>query len=165
MGKIYTKKGDEGMTKNFKGEEFSKSDTYTCVVGEIDELQSSIQFCKILNKGDQKLYGQLERIYLDLWRLAGEIAKYSEGDIDRLRVEQLERNIDDYCRAPPEKFEQFRKMNACWLNEARVRARRLERTLVKFDFEERLENRKILAYVNRLSDYFFAAAWSKENES
>ena len=42
MPKIYTKNGDNGITRLYDGTELLKSNTICCVIGEIDELSSRI---------------------------------------------------------------------------------------------------------------------------
>ena len=48
MRKIYTKRGDEGFTKDYSGKKISKDDIKIIIAGKIDSLQSAIDLA-ILN--------------------------------------------------------------------------------------------------------------------
>ncbi len=154
---IYTKIGDKGKTKTFKGCCVNKYDPEPCVCGKVDEVQAAINFVLAeLKNTDTK--EELEEIQKDLWQLAGEVSGMpAKIDFDK-RTAELEISINAFGE-PPKGFVQFRDTLSCWLNECRVRTRDLEREMNKY--AETLHIRpEVLKYTNRLSDYFFMAGYA-----
>jgi cob(I)alamin adenosyltransferase len=140
---VTTKTGDKGQTTCGK-KRVDKDSLLVEVVGTIDELQSILE-----------LIGGEEKIVDDLYQLMGKIGCESEIDIGE-KVLFLEKEIEKMEKELPElnKFLNFKNEGALKLNWARTVARRLERNIVKFSKQEKMDD-EILKYFNRLSDYLF----------
>ena len=96
-----------------------------------------------------------------LWQMGGEISQQKPGGIvknpiEEEDVEDLEKAIDLF-NLRLNSFQRFRNLIAIDINEARVRTRKLERTLTQYLKEFRIRP-EVYRYINRLSDYFFALA-------
>ena len=68
--KLYTKKGDSGMTSLMNDVQVSKTDDRIELLGTIDELSSNIGLAKILVPEDvkkelQQLYANLAKFHID----------------------------------------------------------------------------------------------------
>ena len=167
--KIYTKKGDNGYTKNMSGDTLWKGDMDIEAMGQFDELMAQVD--KILaileheymsgftEEDSLEEHDFLKNIRDTLWMTSADIStsknkvKLQSGSlIDENKIEQLEKYIDA-CELYIDKFISFRNLLAVEVNEARVRTRRLERTLCMINPSD-----EIKSYINRLSDFFFAMA-------
>jgi cob(I)alamin adenosyltransferase len=156
MDKLYTRKGDSGMTKDFSGKEIQKDDLLMHINGKIDSMQSALDM-SILLCGEVKYKEVLKEVQKKMWQVAGEIAN-CPGDcliwpVVKKDLVELEVFIDSLGE-PPNKFVRFENEKAIWYNECRVRCRDLERDLVKLLREGKLRE-EIFRYVNRLSSLFF----------
>ncbi len=155
MGKIYTKKGDDGTTGNLR-RRMSKSDQLAVTLGTIDELNSWIGYCRQVVT-DKQVQAVLERMQDNLMTissgLAGSRLKISSGEVTR-----LERMIDKYSEKLPTITNFIYPMGPVHI--ARTVARRAEREVVKTAEAKKVTWR----YLNRLSDALFVIA-RKENLS
>ena len=158
--KIYTRRGDSGMTTTLSGSRCSKSDLLIWLMGSIDELQTAIdRVVAQLKRSPHR--ARLERIQHILWQLAGELSQQGTGGLvkDPLYAhdtEELERWIDE-AGLDLKGFVRFSSLLSADVSEARVRARRFERILSAY--ARRVDVRpEVSAYANRLGDYFFALA-------
>lgn len=173
--KIYTKKGDNGYTKNLSGETVWKADMDIEVIGQIDELMAQIDlilanlenyYMTDFGEDDSlEEYDLLKKIRNTLWMTSAEISttnnKFdikSGSMVDDNKTKELEEYIDK-CDLNIKNFISFRNLLAVEVNEARVRARKLERTLCMISPRE-----EIKSYMNRLSDFFFAMAVTIEKQ-
>ncbi len=174
--KIYTKKGDRGKTSLFSGEEVSKSHARIEAYGDLDELNSVIgALVASLPAEPCAELRTLNSIQADLLNLGTWLAMSpsSSGQISKLepfapeRIRFLEESIDRLQRMLPELHEFILPgghTSSAWAHIARTVCRRVERRVVALREEEgsrgtdsaSLENG--LAYLNRLSDYFFMMA-------
>ena len=160
--KIYTRKGDEGFTKTLAGERIKKNSSVIIANGKIDSLQASLDQAKFTCK-DKQIRIAIDSIQEKLWQTGGEISFARVGGpvkspVEEKNVVQLEKWIDQLTDG--KNFRHFIRFNtpaAIALNEARVRCREAEIALVPL-----LEGNKIrpvvFKYINRLSDYIYAAA-------
>lgn len=160
--KIYTKKGDTGLTRTFHGIRVSKASCLTELHGSIDSLQAQIDAIKVIASIDETSHTELDIIQTKLWQLAGEI---SCGTIDHELIinpivssdtEYLEKAIDNR-NIVITTFQRFHTLDSCTINEARVRCRELERKLVSYH-EKTPQRNEVLSFINRLSDYLFILA-------
>ncbi|MFH1589958.1 MAG: ATP:cob(I)alamin adenosyltransferase [archaeon] len=168
---IYTRFGDSGKTKTLDGKIVPKDCCLIEVNGDIDSLQTSLDKIGSFMNYNNLLTNEQDRIYQVqtlLWQLGGEISQQSIGGfvtrpINDSDVEDLENAIESFGLTISE-FQRFKSMFAIEVNEARVRTRKLERTLTQYlnDMEIR---EVVYRYVNRLSDYFFALAVKIEQEN
>lgn len=135
---ITTKNGDEGMSEYF-GKKVRKDGKILEALGNLDELQAVLG-----------LVG-LEKIQKDIYEIMGR--KEVEGKIERLEklIEKFENEV-----SVPKKFTIFKNERAIELNWVRTIVRRAERKSMVF------KNKKILIYLNRLSDFIYLMALKEE---
>lgn len=162
--KIYTKQGDKGETQLI-GKRVPKTNSRVEAYGTIDELNSCIGVA-ILHLTDEKLRDMREEllaIQQELFDTGGDLANVTskkEWSLSVKAVERLETRIDEYWAEAPE----LRKFilpggepAAAHLHMCRTVARRAERLTSAIADEYALPE-TALPYLNRLSDFFFAAA-------
>lgn len=173
--KITTKTGDKGETSLFGGRRVSKAAGIIVLVGELDELQAVVGWCRV-EAGER--VGALERVVDDLYRIMsvvgfefkcpGNIRAIDESDVEFLEKEmgKYEKEVGDLAKfVRPGGASEL----AARLHIARTVCRRVERGMVEITSgmgEERSTMEKILKYLNRLSDFLFvlaqgASAWNK----
>ncbi|MBT2574747.1 cob(I)yrinic acid a,c-diamide adenosyltransferase [Bacillus sp. ISL-51] len=163
--RLYTKTGDKGQT-SLIGKRADKDCLRVESYGTIDELNSFVglalaELSGCTDCGD--LEAELQNIQHELFDCGGDLATVTEHKEYKLKDESvsfLETCIDRYtAEAPP--LEKFilpgGHKAAAQLHIARTITRRAERIVVKLRKTENI-NEAVLRYLNRLSDYFFAAA-------
>lgn len=168
--KIYTKTGDAGQTSLASGQRVSKTDARLEAYGTADELNA---FVGLLRSGltAPKDDEWLAWIQHKLFNLGAALAEAKGDWIAETDVEQLERWIDEMQKdLPPLRgfvlpagSEQVSYCHVC-----RTVTRRLERNLVGLTVANGAsahsdkctidENRVLLRFVNRLSDFWFVFA-------
>lgn len=162
--KLYTKRGDQGMTQLVGGIKVSKDDRQVIAYGMMDELNAWIGYTVTCCDGQETLFiKELQEIQQCLFDAGHDLATPSNRPayiFDEKNVAWLEKRIDFYSAHSPE-IRQFilpgGSRMAAVLHIARTVTRRLERQIVALQNETSI-NKAVLQYVNRLSDYFFAAA-------
>ena len=168
LSKIYTKKGDTGTTQLATGGTIFKHELRLRAYGEIDELNCVVGDL-VVTAGDRGFaeiqLKRLARVQQELFDVGGElsfpgddaIAHYSSSYIRRAAIDQLETEMDEILAALPG-LANFvlpgghvvnTKAHVC-----RAVCRRAERAMVELHQHEPLRA-EILAYINRLSDWFF----------
>ncbi|HDX9576762.1 TPA: cob(I)yrinic acid a,c-diamide adenosyltransferase [Bacillus pseudomycoides] len=162
--KLYTKTGDKGQTSVIGGR-VDKDDLRVEAYGALDEANSFIGHAMTLLQGEvfQDIYRELEKIQHELFDCGGDLAvvkKKIPYKVTEDIITFLENRIDVYVReAPP--LERFilpgGSEGAAILHIARTVTRRAERCIVSLKKQDEM-NEHVLQYVNRLSDYLFAAA-------
>ena len=160
--KLYTKTGDKGKTSLYDGSRTGKDELIFDVLGNLDELNCNIGMlwcyeCKIF----------FRIIQYNLTNIASNIAtpkknknlvEISDGDI-----KTIEQKIDNLQQRAPILKEfvlpGINKSNS-QAHICRTLTRRLERSLYKLWNGKEIsgQEKNILIYINRLSDYFFACA-------
>ncbi|AOM82766.1 cob(I)yrinic acid a,c-diamide adenosyltransferase [Salisediminibacterium beveridgei] len=161
--KIYTKSGDEGDT-HLIGKKVKKSNERVEAYGTVDELNSLIGVTLTsIPDGCEDMKEDLQKIQHELFDLGADLANVTTRENYYIQNEftiYLENRIDYYWEeAPP--LEQFilpgGHTAAAYLHQCRTVARRAERRIV--DISEEVQTpAEAIVYMNRLSDYFFAAA-------
>lgn len=163
--KIYTKTGDAGKT-GLIGGRAAKDDIRVEVYGTVDELNSFVG--KAMTELDEETYADilndLHAIQHELFDCGGDLANVMKEPQFKLTEEPitvLENRIDALVEeAPP--LEKFVLPGgtpaAATLHIARTVTRRAERQMVTLTTEVEGVNVVVQKYLNRLSDYFFAAA-------
>lgn len=171
LNKIYTRTGDDGTTGLVDGSRRAKHDLRMEAIGEVDELNSAVGFAALALEADRA--APLKRIQNDLFDLGADLAT-PLGDIGGadftpsemvLRVvpaqpARLEAEIDALnAQLPP--LTSFilpgGSEGAARVHLARAITRRAERAATALAASEPV-NPSALAYLNRLSDYFFVLA-------
>ncbi|GEK27897.1 cob(I)yrinic acid a,c-diamide adenosyltransferase [Furfurilactobacillus siliginis] len=168
MVKIYTKTGDHGQTRIIGKKIVDKNDPRVNAYGTVDELNSWIGFIiSGLNDKTNVLYDELTEIQqllfdagTDLATLKGDTRHEYIFNNDGTATGWLEKKIDDYTAVAPQ-VQKFilpgGTQTASALHYARTVTRRAEREIVALQSLDDI-NPDVLIFINRLSDYFFAAA-------
>ncbi|WP_338471479.1 cob(I)yrinic acid a,c-diamide adenosyltransferase [Niallia sp. XMNu-256] len=163
--KIYTRTGDKGQTSIIGGR-VDKDHIRVDAYGTIDEANGFVGQAVTQLQPDlfQDLLDDLEKIQHELFDCGGDLANVTKKHIPKLTEEAityLEERIDAYTTEAPE-LEKFilpgGSPAAATLHIARTVTRRAERLVVTLMKEEAQLSALPLQYLNRLSDYFFAAA-------
>jgi cob(I)alamin adenosyltransferase len=169
LNRIYTRKGDDGSTALVTGERLKKSDPRVEAYGTVDETNSIVGIARLHTAGLPELDAMLARIQNDLFDLGADLATPPKAELkwEPLRVvasqvERLEAEID-LLNADLEPLKSFvlpgGTAAAAHLHLARTVSRRAERLMVAMTADDpQAASRECLAYVNRLSDFFFVAA-------
>jgi len=164
--KIYTRKGDTGMTGVFGGKRESKDSARIECNGVLDEANSTIGLLRVKLGYDHEWQPNLHRIQKDLMNMMSHLARPS----DSKKVNQNPEPIDgsNFCEQWIDEMESAMSSPSDYFllpggNEVsalchlcRTQIRRGERrliTLLKEDPDSVPEY--IIAYINRLSDLFF----------
>src|SRR5699024_6377690 len=163
--KIYTRTGDKGETAIIGGR-VGKDDIRVEAYGTVDELNGFVG--KTITELDKDIFSDvlddLVQIQHELFDCGGDLASISKKRKNKLKEEMvtyLEEKIDVYSKETPE-IERFILLGgtkpAATVHIARTIARRAERLIVVLMKQDNTLPSVILQYLNRLSDYFFAAA-------
>ena len=160
--KIYTKKGDKGHTSLMDGEIVKKHNLSVDAYGTIDELNSFIGLLKDYLT-DNKIKVILNNVQLNLFSIGSILAagknniKSSKVKIDKKDVLDLESHIDKLNEDLPE-LKNFiipgGLKTSSYSHVCRSICRRAERKISELNKDVSVDS-NILAYVNRLSDFFF----------
>ena len=150
---VVTKTGDGGMTGYFENR-ISKASELIEAVGSLDELQAVCGFVK------------LEKIQKDLHLIMGLFGQEGGDNILEIRIKEMEKEIEKMEKKilVPKRFLIFKKAKAVKLNWVRTIARRAERLAVKLETRRGKQDKNILIYLNRLSDYIYLLALKEENK-
>ncbi|MDF9415679.1 cob(I)yrinic acid a,c-diamide adenosyltransferase [Bacillus altitudinis] len=164
--KLYTKTGDQGQT-GLIGGRADKDDARVEAYGTLDEANSLIGLAhaNLRQHGElfQDILSELMVIQHELFDCGGDLAAVKppkEGKLKEDSVTVLEERMDVYVEeaAPLTKFIlPGGQEGAALLHVARTVVRRAERHIVTLAKQEEIPA-VTLTYVNRLSDYLFAAA-------
>lgn len=151
---IYTKTGDEGTT-TILGNKVSKNDHLIEAIGSLDEFNSIIGIVKCFIKKDAILLGRIEEIQINLMVIGSELGSLKPNkNISEKNVLRLEDSIDKFEKLIPE-LKNFILPGGTELSSylfySRSMCRNLERKLIYLT----IENKFILQYINRLSDFLF----------
>jgi cob(I)alamin adenosyltransferase len=169
LNRIYTRKGDDGSTALVTGERLPKSAPRVAAYGTVDETNSVVGLARLHTAELPILDAMLARIQNDLFDLGADLAtppdaetKWEPLRVVQAQVERLEREIDS-LNADLEPLKSFvlpgGSPAAAHLHLARTVSRRAERLMVEMIAEDpSAVSAEALAYVNRLSDFFFVAA-------
>ncbi|RKP53956.1 cob(I)yrinic acid a,c-diamide adenosyltransferase [Cohnella endophytica] len=167
--KIYTRTGDEGKTSVIGGGRVTKDDARVEAYGTIDELNCFVgQAVSVISReavGEWvDMLQQLLLIQHELFDCGSDLS-YAVPESEKMKVkpemtERLESWIDAYeAETPP--IARFilpgGSEQAALLHVCRTVCRRAERRVVTLAAEQACPD-EVRKYLNRLSDYFFAAA-------
>lgn len=163
--RIYTRTGDKGQTSIIGGR-VDKDDIRVEAYGTVDEANCFVgQAVTQLDKTTFKdIIEDLEKIQHELFDCGGDLANVTKKRPVKLTndaITYLETRIDQLIAEAPE-LERFilpgGSPAAATLHIARTVTRRAERQIVKLMKQDSTVAELPLQYMNRLSDYFFAAA-------
>ena len=163
--KIYTRKGDKGLTSLIGGKRVPKHNLRIEAYGTVDELNSVTGMLRD-RKECKKHMSALLKIQDRLFTVESLLAAVSEKSAARLPglrdkdIADLESEIDRLNDNLPD-LKNFILPGGhpavSWAQIARTVCRRAERTITKIAVHENIDE-IILRYMNRLSDYFFILA-------
>lgn len=165
--KIYTKKGDGGLTGLFGGGRVSKSSVRVDAYGEVDELNSVIGWARV-HSADDAMDRLLASIQSMLLNLGAELSstpgrEVNLGSLPRVSDEDIEliEKAIDASEAELTPLTAFvvpgGSAGAAALHMARTVCRRAERRVVTLAAAQDVRP-EIVRYLNRLSDLFFSLA-------
>ncbi|MCM3731413.1 cob(I)yrinic acid a,c-diamide adenosyltransferase [Fictibacillus nanhaiensis] len=162
--KLYTKTGDEGKTSVIGGR-LNKSHIRVKAYGSLDELNSfvGLTITKLYDPSLKDIASEMVKIQHELFDCGGDLSAVKADYPFKTKEEIvffLEERIDLYVQEAPE-LERFILPGgselAALFHICRTIARRAEREIVELKQTDTIHP-EVLRYVNRLSDYFFAAA-------
>lgn len=168
----YTRTGDKGSSQLLTGERRSKADLAFEAMGTVDELCAVVGVAHAQLQADGQLSDWLLDIMSRLFDVGSHVAKPKKdpedgfvadgigGGFDEEHIQELEDWIDLLTEELPE-LRSFilptGHLAAAQLHQARCVCRRAERVVVPL-VEEGVCDPRALQYLNRLSDFLFAAA-------
>ena len=156
--RYYSGKGDDGKT-DIAGRRIEKDNDIIDLIGSLDELNAFIGYAvsRIKYKDIKTAIKEAERkIYAISAYASGYsgLVKREKVEINRKDVDELEKEIDSFA-GETEDITRFLYPNGseagCIINICRTIARKAERSAIKC----KLENKEVLAYLNRLSSLLF----------
>ncbi len=161
--RIYSKTGDTGMTGLVGGQRVLKTDARITAIGAVDELNAVVGLARIQDLTRE--LPMLELIQNWLFDVGSEIAcpidgKITLSSVTEKHVTLLEDSIDVMWDGLPE-LRNFILPGgsplAASLHLCRSVGRRVERDVLVLNETEEIRG-ELLRFLNRLSDWFFAAA-------
>ena len=160
--KIYTRRGDSGQTSLIDGDMVNKHNLSVDAYGTIDELNSFLGLLKDYMK-DDKIKDTLNNIQIKLFSIGSMLASGKNQNIsekvkiEKKDVEYIELEIDRLNKDLPE-LKNFvipgGHKTSSYSHVCRSICRRAERKISELNNKSSVDS-NILAYVNRLSDFFF----------
>lgn len=172
LNRIYTRAGDDGLTRLANGAQVSKASGRVSAYGEVDELNAVLGLVRLETATDPVLDPILARIQNDLFDLGADLATPLSVDgplalrIVKTQVDRLEQEIDA-LNADLSALTSFvlpgGTRAAAALHLARTVCRRAERAATALvnsltPTGEGRPHADALRYLNRLSDLMFVAA-------
>lgn len=171
--KIYTRTGDDGSTRLYRGGRVPKDHALPEAYGTVDEAQAAIGVARAESGEGSELDVLLVGLERDLWVLMGELAT-DEAERDGLvageslvtdeMVTRLEGQIDDIMGRfePPTEFVvPGQNRFSAALDLARTVVRRSERRAIGVA----VDGSRVVPYLNRLSDLLWSIARWQEGIS
>lgn len=172
LNKIYTRTGDQGETALGTGERVSKASLRIEAYGTVDETNTVVGLARLHTADPSlaKLDAMLLRIQNELFDLGADLCVPDRGsklDYEPLRIagtqyQRLEAEIDE-LNADLSPLRSFvlpgGHAAAAHLHQARTVCRRAERLIVALkEAGNEHVSEGAIAYINRLSDFFFVAS-------
>jgi cob(I)alamin adenosyltransferase len=170
MVKIYTRRGDDGTTGLWYGGRVEKSGPRPEAYGSIDEAGAALGLCRTAARDEPELHDDLLRLQGELFVAGAELATAPEAEgrleagvsrVTEEMVDRLERDIDRYMARvalPPKFVIPGGSELSARLDLARTTMRRAERRVVALKLAGELDGETVLRFLNRASDFLFAAA-------
>ena len=173
LNKIYTKTGDSGETALGNGLRVPKNSLRVNAYGTSDELNSTVGMARLYAEDD--VDRKLSLIQNDLFDLGADLcrpemerdrdAEYPPLRLVSAQITRLESEIDEmneYLGALRSFILPGGSALSAHLHICRTVARRAERLCVELTSIESI-NPDVVKYLNRLSDWFFVAARTSNN--
>lgn len=170
LNRIYTRTGDDGVTRLATGAPVSKASLRVEAYGAVDEANACLGMARLHTAADADFDAMLGRIQNELFDLGADLAtppasEEAAGTVLRIvpsQVARLETEIDALNEALPP-LKSFILPGgtpaAAALHLARTVARRAERAAIRLrDEGDEPVGPEAIRYLNRLSDFLFVAA-------
>ncbi len=170
LNRIYTRTGDAGETALGTGERLSKAHIRISAYGTVDETNATIGVARLHLTDMPKLDAMLARIQNELFDMGADLCVPDRGEkfeFEPLRIlpkqyERIETEIDE-LNAELSPLRSFvlpaGHAAAAQLHVCRTVCRRAERLVVELkSIEGEHVSEGAIAYINRLSDFFFVAS-------
>ena len=180
LNRIYTRTGDKGETALGSGERVSKAHLRIQAYGTVDETNAVVGIARLHTATPDlaKLDAMLARVQNELFDLGADLCVPETGKdlgYEPLRIlprqyERIEAEIDD-LNGELKPLRSFVLPGghpaAAHLHLARTVCRRAERLIVELAADKREHvSEAVVAYINRLSDFFFVASrWANAKGS
>lgn len=153
LSKIYTRTGDDGTTMLASGERVSKDSLIVRVLGELDELSSSLGLL-LVQELPVDVADSIVTIQHLLFDIGGQVSGAPYVAVSESDITFLEQQIDEWnAELPP--LKEFLLPGggsaSAHCHMARVICRRVERSMIEWAAADK----QLLCYINRLSDYLF----------
>lgn len=159
--KIYTRKGDKGTTSLVGGTRVSKSDLRLEAYGTIDELMAHVgYYFDVYDSDNEHIIEIMDRLMTCSSLLASQditLAKLPQ--IAQSDVDDLERWTDELLLELPDLTYFTLPAGSpalSYTHICRTVCRRAERAIIRCNEHQGEVPELVMAYVNRLSDYFYA---------
>ncbi|MCL2282697.1 MAG: cob(I)yrinic acid a,c-diamide adenosyltransferase [Fibromonadales bacterium] len=157
LSKIYTRTGDGGSTSLIGGERISKSHLRLECYGTIDELNAFTGKLKILCK--ESYLNNIQKTLFDIGSILASSKEWNGmPSISQANIKELEDEIDK-MNSELKPLKEFTIPGENEINAeahiCRVVCRRAERILCSAKENGIAIDDFVMAYINRLSDYFF----------
>ena len=164
---LYTRTGDQGTTSLVGGQRIKKNSARLEAYGTIDELSSALGMLGADPDCPDEIKGQIRNVQNELFNIGGYLATAPEegqkpecASVTDAKLAELEGWIDALDEQTP-KIRAFvlpgGSAPASKAHMARVICRRAERRILDLADTEYVDP-AVVRYVNRLSDWLFAAA-------
>jgi cob(I)alamin adenosyltransferase len=161
---LFRKTGDCGMTDLASGKKISKSSSKVDLIGDIDELISALGVARAHNSS-KKLNAEICVIQKNLFfinsEIAGYITKGAPTAIDEKFLHAFEERIKPLKASLPQPqgfILPGNSLTESYLHVSRAITRRCERKAVALFEQNEIQNKIILAFLNRLSSFLFLLA-------
>ena len=171
--KVYTRKGDQGMTDLVGGERIAKDSLRIESYGTVDELQAVLGMLRAALAESERLpevcrevVGHLHQVQQDLFDLGSTLAtpprhlERVKSPITGERIAALEETMDRWNEELPP-LRSFVLSGGGRFSAlghvARTVCRRCERIVLRLSREDEVPS-EVLSYLNRLSDFLFVLA-------
>jgi len=161
MLKIYTRTGDKGETSLYGGRRVAKHNLQVVAYGTVDELNSAIGIVIASVENNSDLTEFLTTIQKDLFVIGAHLSGNNQSlSLVGKRVKEMERFIDKLTAklTPLKNFILPGGVgSASFAHLARSICRRAEREVIRLSKEVPID-RRVIMYLNRLSDLLFVIA-------
>ncbi|MFN2177356.1 MAG: cob(I)yrinic acid a,c-diamide adenosyltransferase [Anaerolineales bacterium] len=162
MKKLYTRNGDDGYTGLLGEGRVPKYNLRTETVGTLDEASAVLGIARSTCKSNQISFWVRE-IQKDLYHIMAEVSA-TEDNAERFRVIDhdkviwIEERIDELSEQvslPNGFILPGDTVSGAYFSLSRTVIRRAERLVARLVHEEKISNREVLRYLNRLSSLCF----------
>ena len=172
LNKIYTRTGDQGLTRLADGQVVAKDSPRVQAYGSVDELNTWLGFALSMDLAEP-LAAAAAKIQNELLDLGADLSTPLDSDIS-FHVPRIEkRHVDDLESLIDSLNEQLPSLDnfvlpggdraAAVLHVTRTVCRRTEREALSLSLEETI-GEHVLPYLNRLSDLLFVMArWQNKH--